>query len=1133
MKPTRPKWIIQLLTAILFLAVPRLTIAAPNIANPDEGLVDLVSSIRLTSHSIDMQADIEIKGRIVLEGENMGLPGVTVMEKGTNNGSISDLDGRYSISVTGRDAVLVFSYVGFDTQEITVGSRAEINVSLVESIDTMGEVVVTALGIKREKRSLGYSIGEVKGDDMVDVAQENMLNSLAGKVSGLSISQTSGPGSSVSVVIRGATSLSNDNQPLFVVDGVPMVNQLNNVKRQGDRNEVDYGNIISDINPEDIESVSVLKGPSAAALYGSRAGNGVILITTKSGKEGEGLGISFSTSNVVERPYRYLDLHYRYANGNRQDRYDEGSAYWGGPELDKGILAPQWNSPLDENGNKIPIELKGYPNNMKNFLETGITSNNNLAVSGSSALGSFRVAYDRMDHKGMIPNTDLKRNSINTSGSYKLASNLEISTNLNFLRSQSDNRASTGRGTNPLAGVYQWSNIDIRELKDYWVDGGEHIQQRTPNINADNPYFLANGITNAFVRDHAYGNIRVDWTIIPGLTAFGRVAHDASTENRESKLPWSYTRETEGAYYMDDFSNRETNMDALLTYAKTIKDFDLSVSVGGNSMFRSGSSFSMGGRMLSVPGLYRISNIATSARISSNYTSEKRVYSAYGLASLGYKNMLYLDVTGRNDWSSTLPIENRSYFYPSASMSWLANYTFNMPSNITLLKFRGGWAQVGNDTNPYQLNNALGTGSWGDLITTGMPGTLLSPTLKPEIATSQEFGLDINLYDDRIRFEGTYFYVENSNQILDVKTAPSSGYSASKINAGLLASKGWELTLGGSPLKSAEGLNLDISVNWTRTRTTIKELVGDMEYFQFWSENGGGAYTWIGEEIGDLYSRGYVKVTNPESQYYGWPILDRNGEWQRNDGIENMEKVGNYNPKFVMGSQISLSYKRFRLSASFDWRNGGDFMSWTYRYAESSWLSQRQLDQMIPRGNMTEDEFAALLQSDPEQYILPRNGNYPRVGGHTQETGGMLTAEGVYDGGFTPGVRLVVDPQTGGEELVPHLGHNPGFDESAGTVIIPITDMYSWRFNQSATFDASYVKLRELSLGYRFSNVGAFKNINLSVYTRNVMLWTKAKIGIDPERAFKNDNGSFQQGIEHNNVLPWTVPVGFKLNFNL
>jgi len=1128
MKKTKSEWIIRGLAVVLLGTIPRLTMAEASVG---ERYLNhpIPVVVAMADYSFEIQAAVQIKGRVVLEGESMGLPGVTIVEKGTNNGTVTNLEGNYSLVVKDANSVLVFSYVGFDTQEVVVGSRAEINISMMESMDTMNEVVVTALGIEREKRSLGYAIGEVGGDDMVDVAQENMLNALAGKVSGVTINQTSGPGSSVSVVIRGATSLSNDNQPLFVVDGVPMVNQLNNVKRQGDRNEVDYGNVISDINPEDIESVSILKGPSAAALYGSRAGNGVILITTKSGKKGEGLGISFSTSNVIETPYRYLDLHYKYANGNRQDRYDEGSAYWGGPELDKGILAPQWNSPLDENGNKIPTELKSYPDNMKNFLEPGITSNNNLAVSGSSTFGTFRVAYDRMDHNGMIPNTDLKRNAINTSASYQLAQNLSISTNLNFLRSQSGNRASTGRGTNPLAAAYQWSNIDIRELKDYWTDGGEHIRQLTPNINADNPYFLAYGITNAYVRDHAYGNIRVDWTIAPGLTAFGRVAHDASTENRESKLPWSYTRETKGAYYMDDFSNRETNIDALLTYHKKIEDFDLSVSAGGNSMYRSGNSFSMGGRVLSVPGLYRISNIATSARVTSNYTDEKRVYSIYGLASVGYKNMLYLDLTGRNDWSSTLPIANRSYFYPSVSLSWLANYTFNMPSNITLLKLRGGFAQVGNDTHPYQLNNALGTGSWGDLITTNMPGTLLSPTLKPEIATSQEFGLDLELYESRIKFEGTYFYVENSNQILNINTAPSSGFSASKINAGLLASKGYELTLGGSPIRDQNGWNLDLSVNWTRTRTTIKELVGDMQYFQFWSDNGGGAYTWVGEEIGDLYSRGYMKVTDPASEYYNWPILDKNGEWQPNNGIENMEKVGNYNPKFLMGAQTTLSYKRFRLSASFDWRNGGDFMSWTYRYGESSWLSQRQLDNMIPRGDMSDDEFAAMLAANPDKYIIPKNGNFPRVGNHTKEAGGMLTAEGIYDGGFTPGVR--VDEETG--ELVPHLGLNPGFDETAGTVIIPITDMYSWSYSKSATFDASYVKLRELSLGYRFSDVGAFKNINLSVYTRNVILWTKANIGIDPERAFRNDNGSFFQGIEHNNVLPWTIPVGFKLNFNI
>lgn len=1053
------------------------------------------------------------------------LPGVSVQLQGTGTGTSTGMDGSFSLEIPpGDDQVLVFSLLGFETTEVALAGQTTLNIELQSDAAQLDEVVVTALGISRDKKSLGYSVGEVDGEAMDNVGNENLLTSLSGRVSGVNINQTSGVGSSTSIIIRGASSLRN-NQPLFVVDGVPVANSLSNVSDKGSGNKVDYGNAISDINPDDIASISVLKGPSAAALYGSRAGNGVVLITTKSGKEGQGFGVNFSSSNVFEVPYEFLDFHYMYANGERPFLLEESSAYWGGLPLDVGNTAQQWNSPLDENGNKIPTALRSYPDNMKNFLETGMTSTNNIAISGSSEKATYRVSYNNMTHNGLIPNSDLHRNGLSANGTYQVTDDLSLSTNINFTRSNSKSRPQTAeRDANPLQHVYNWPHVDVRELEDYWLEEG--TQQLTPAPgDMDNPYFLAYELKNAYNRDRVFGNVRVDWTIAPGLTAFARLSHDTYSENRETRIPWSYSGMGQGGFYLENLNRRETNADFLLSHERDFDNFDLNVSAGGNYMKQRGFNSNIGGEVLSIPNLYRISNIPVGNRVADNYAYEKAIYSLYALASLGFADQLYLDLTARNDWSSTLPADNRSYFYPSASLSWLANYTFDLPASVSLLKLRGGWAQVGNDADPYQLRQSLGTANWGGLVTTAISGTMLNANLKPEIATSVEGGIDLNMFNDRLRFDITYYDMVNRNQILPIKTASSSGYDNKLINAGKLQSRGWEAGLGFTPIANRNGWTLDVNANFSRNRVTLKELIPGMEYYELWGENGGGAYTYVGEQMGNMYGRGHAQVEDPASPYYMWPIIDYDGtnggmQWQELDGRENNVKVGNFNPDFLMGLQLNLRYKRFSIDMSFDWRSGGEFMSFTYRYGESDWKSQRQIDNLIPGSLYSPSELANLLRSDPEKYIIPQNGNYPRVGGHTAETGGF-GPDG--DGVFIPGVWQ--DDQGNYHEW---LGEE-------GTQYVPITNAYPWGFNRQITFDASFIKMRELSVSYRIPELfGVVRNATISVFTRNLMIWNAAKIGIDPERAFWADpgRGGFRQGIERQNVMPWTMPIGFKLDVN-
>lgn len=1105
-------------------------------------LLSLMLSLLLVSNGLatPFVQDVRVTGRVTSASDGQGIPGVNVVVKGTQTGTITDVDGRYTVSAP-ADAVLVFSSIGFETQEISVNGRTVIDVSIAPSLSELDEVVVTALGIEREQKSLGYHVSNVDGNELRQVSQENVLSSLAGRVPGVTINQTSGPGSSISVIIRGATSLTTDNQPLFVVDGVPMSNSLNNVAQAGDGNQVDYGNAISDINPDDIESINILKGPSAAALYGTRAGNGVVIITTKSGSKSKSLGVSFSTSNVFENASRLLDFHYKYANGQREGVFNQGSAYWGGPQLDVGNKAVQWNSPLDENGNPIPTELRSYPNAMKDFLQTGVTSTNNVAVSGANDKNHFRVSYSNMLHRGMIPGSDLYRNGLNTSATFKILDKLTLTSNVNVGRTNSNNRPSTGdRQANALEAVYASSYIDYSQMRNYWVPGKEGIQQIRTDAN-DNPYFIAYGIRNGFVRDRLYGNVSLNYDFNSNFSLLVRYSLDQMNETRETKIPFSFSRMLNGGYFLSDLANQETNADFLATYKKGIGRVDINASVGGNIMNRRSSSSSVGvgsnrNNGLVIPNVFNIQNIPLTNIAVSNRQFERAIYSLYALASIGFEDQLYLDLTARNDWSSTLPSHTRSYFYPSASVSWLANYTFDLPQQVSLLKIRAGWAGVGNDTDPYNLYPTLSTGTYNTLNTLSVPASLLNPDLRSERATSTEGGIDLNLFNNRVRFSGTYYTIDNRDQIFSVLLPRSSGFSSKLINAGLIRSRGWEFELGGTPVQQ-NGWKWDVSVNWSTNKTTIEKLGGDLEFITFWSENGGGAMTNVGEEIGNLYSRGYAYVKDESSPYYRWPILSNDGEWIELSGRENMRHVGNFNPDFIMGMQTGITYNRFVLNASFDWRKGGEFMSFTYRYGESDWKSQRQLDNLIPGGLLSADELAALLKSDPERYIIPKAGNYPRVGGHTAETGGFPIDDDGHDGAFVPGVIQVAGADT------PDDFSDDVYEEHLGgpnTKIYPITNTYPWGFNEQITFDASFIKLRELSLGYQIPDFGVFRNATFSIYTRNIMLWTKADIGIDPERAFWASSGNqgdtksqFRQGIERQNVYPWTVSYGFKLNFNL
>ncbi|HEV2479024.1 MAG TPA: SusC/RagA family TonB-linked outer membrane protein, partial [Puia sp.] len=1061
----------------------------------------------------------------------------------------------------------------------------------------MSGVVVTALGITRDKRSLGYDVGLVSGEDMNRVPEDNMLTSMSGKVSGVTVTTTgSSPTSSVSVVIRGIRSLNNDNQPLFVVDGVPMQNSMNNIGlNNGSGNDVDYGNVISDINPNDIESVSILKGPSAAALYGSRAGNGVVLITTKSGKRAKGLGMTFSTSDEAAVPYHYFPSNLDYSMGT--DPYTVANGYnswkgvivdvpnWNnyyfGTPLNQGIDAIQWNSPLQADGTYKALPLVSH-NNLKGLVHTGFTTTNSLSVENSTEKDSYRFSFSNFYNSDIIPTSGLTRYNLALNVEHKISSAFKLSSSINYTRSSTPNIAA-GNSDGALSDAVQLpASIDIRQIQNYWQTPG--IQQMKPlppvgvdqaptpetsvgNNVADNPWFVLHQTNNTYLRNHLFGNLKASFNFNPHWSTFIRYSQDLYYENRETKISKSLDAELNGYYGLANLYNTESNTDFLVTYKNRFAGkFDISASAGGNLQYDNNSTnqvYSAPGTGIIAPELFNVSNIA---QANVRYTSghyQKAIYSTYGTISLGYADIAYLDLTGRNDWSSTLPAANNSYFYPSASLSLLLHKLFNFGPYVSLVKVRGGWASVGKDTDPYNLYGTVGIGSFGGITTESLSSSLLNPNLKPELAVSTEGGIDLAFFQSRLRFSGTVYQSDNKNQILGISTPSSSGYTRSQINAGLVRSKGIELQLGGT-IVSSRDWTWDLNVNYTHNNSYIMSLAAGVPYFSFWQDGPSGSWTYAkgqpipnqfdasGKQIisdgkiGQLWDNEVATVTDKGSPYYGWPLLTSNGVIQKLNGGDFQHKrvIGDFNPKLSMGFQTSVTWKMITLNASVDMRLGGIFYSKTYRYQGSDANLRSQENAGIPIPAAYANNIPGYLKSNPAKYIeIQGRQQYHIVGGPSQAKGGLYNDPSgpnstavpgfpIYDAAFYPGVRS---------------DGNGGYIENLGDPNTTIYDDYEdavtngpWSFGSMDMFDASFIKLRELSLMValprQLASSMKVQGVSLGLYTRNVLLWTKAKAGVDPEQAFNytpstQGNGSqFKQGEEYYNIAPWTIPVGFKLN---
>ncbi|MFT7385436.1 MAG: TonB-linked SusC/RagA family outer membrane protein, partial [Nonlabens sp.] len=743
-------------------------------------------------------AQISITGIISdIAGDPIAFANVT--ERGTSKGTTTDVNGFYSLTVA-NDGILVCSYIGYQTAIIPVRDKVVINVTLEEG-DQLEAVVVTALGVKRNERELGYAFQTLDSKQIQEVKSVNLVDNLQGKIAGITVTPgATGVGSSSKITIRGEASFSNNN-PLFIVDGTPINNNtvfnFSNEAAAGFQ-EVDFGNGAGEVNQDDIESVSVLKGPAAAALYGTRAANGAIIIETKNGGKNRGMGISYNTSFFVDSAFKLPEFQNEYGQGNSgQFEYVDGLGggvndnitYSWGPRLDQGILIPQFDSPVTlPDGSTVrggdtslysglPITATPFtsnPDNLKNFYNTGYTAINNIAITDGFENGNYRLSFTDLRSESIIPGVDLDRQTVAAKLNFTPNDKTKIQASVNYVNSASGNRPSNGYGSeNVNYSLVAWGprSLNIDNLRNYWQPGLEGVQQYSFNYTFfDNPYFILQENRNSFGRDRLFGNVSLSRKLTPELTATVRTGMDYSNEKRRFIRNFSTNRYRSGAYAEHDVFYREINTDFLLNYKKQLGVINFDVSVGGNRLSQSASTTQVQTTSLAQPGIFSLNNAASPIE-SFGFRSEKRINSLYAFAKAGYKNFLYLEATARNDWSSALATPfsaaNTSFFYPSVSTSFILSNVVDLHSAIDFAKIRASYAQVGNDTNPYQTQGTfISQTNVNSQPTFSNQDFIPNQNLRPELTSSVELGFDIRFLKKRLHLDFTYYNALTKDQIL-------------------------------------------------------------------------------------------------------------------------------------------------------------------------------------------------------------------------------------------------------------------------------------------------------------------------------------------------------------------------------
>lgn len=1063
-----------------------------------------------------------ISGKVSSVSTNQPVAGASVMIKGKSIGASTSVDGIFTIEAKQGD-VLVISGVGIQSKEHTINDNGYQYINVEVEAGQLNEVVVTALGIRKDKRKLGYALQDIKGDALTVARETNVVNQLAGKVAGVTVvGSNSGVGGSSRVTIRGERSVDlNKNQPLYVIDGVPISNAV--VGSNGRNNlEVDFGNGAGFINPDDIESISVLKGASASALYGSRAANGVIVIKTKSGSKSKGIGVEVSSNYVASTPLKLPEYQTTYGQGNGNggdfafvngagagltDGTDEA---WG-PAF-KGQSYPQFNSPRTLNGQATlffggdlnapagsvitPTPWLPYADNLKNFLKTGSILTNTIAFTGSNDKGDFRLGYTRLDEKGMVPNTDLKRNTISLSGGYNLTDKLSAKAFVNYIKGNSGNRPTISYGTESIMYLFNcWlpPSVDVSAMKRLWMVGADNLRQYGFNYNYhDNPYLTLFENTNSQVYDRIIGNASLKYDFNSWLSLIVRSATDWSLERREYRRAFSTQRFPFGQYRQVNIINEESNSDFLFNLNKEINsNFSVTANFGGNQMRQMSKFDESNAGQLNIPGIYNLTNSRIPLQ-NTQRTVTKRINSLYGSAGVSYKNMLFLDFTGRNDWSSALTLpedlksfgnEDNSYFYSSVALSAILSDMIKLPSAISFAKLRGSFAQVGNDTDPFTFTQSYNPSNpFGNFQIYGETDRLANLNLKPEISNAFELGAEVRFLKNRIGLDFTYYNSTTRNQILNIPLSITSGYNSRSINAGKIKNWGYEVMLNIQGIKS-KNFKWSTDFNFSANRSKVLELRDGLTNFVMASRRV-TVEARVGERMGDLYGIGFARAQNTDASapYYdasgkfvGQMVFDANGRPVR---TTNRIKMGNYNPDFLLGIMNSFNYKGVNLSFLFDIRSGGVLYSETQTVGREGGI------------------IVETLEGRQDGYDLTKSGN-------------GVVGKGVV---FVNGVAQENTKKVSAREW--HTAWTGGRGIAEGVM-----------------YDASFVKLRELQIGYTIPDKVwgklPLRSVNISLVGRNLFLWDKVP-HVDPEN-MSYTGGTALPGIE-NMAIPSSRSYGVNIN---
>lgn len=1051
-----------------------------------------------------------VRGIVTTEEDGEPVIGASVIVKGTSLGTVTDVNGRFELSGFPPSATrLLISYISLMAKEVAIAPQ--VSVTLKSDTHLLDEVVVTALGISREKKALGYTAQEVKQNALVQGKDNNLLNSLSGKIAGVRITNTQGDVGSSRIVIRGETSIAGENQPLFIVDGIPVDNSQLNARSSGR----DFKNAIADLNPEDIKTLTVLKGPNAAALYGARAAHGAIVITTKGGdKRQKGIGITLHSSTQVSFVATLPEFQnlfgqgaggrFSYVDGKGAGVNDGVDESWG-PRLDIGLLIPQFDSPLDADGNRVATPWVSHPNNVRDYFRMGISTNSGISVARGDDKYQFRVGYNYEKQVSIVPDAGTNKTNISLNTDYHLAKWIVVGATANYivytapsLPGSATPSGSNVRSNSPML-QFLWfgRQVDTNSLKaDY-----------TRNWNSsyyDNPFWSASYNTQSQERHRLIGDLHAEFRLTDGLNVRFRTSTDWYNDRRKSKVKWGSAGAGSpyGSYAEDAYTVKENNTEVLATYIKQLnKNWGIDALLGFNVRNKQYENNYQAAPRLAVADLYTLTN-SRDPLTSSNDFYRLRQYGLYGSIQLDYRRWAFLNITGRNDWSSTLPVDNNSYFYPSVTASVLLSEAFGWRSKaVNYLKIRGGWSQVGADANPYQLatvftsETAFNGNPLQSSSTIGM-----NPNLKPENTSSIEAGFEAAFWDNRLYLDFTYYKTDSRNQILKLATTAASGYTSQVRNAGHIRNRGYEIQLGAVPIQTSKGFRWNLDLNYGANSSKVVKLddEGLITSYQLYS-SGIQILASVGEAYGTLFGTSYVRDAN------GNVVVDANGLPK----ISTTNKtLGKFTPDWTGGISNTFSYRSLSLSFLIDASVGGSIFSNTnktgkYTGVLANTLSGRDAE----HGGLwyyTDAMGNNVRLSESPSYSVSSDGlYYAQVNGQSTR---------VYQDGIM--VEGVTESGSKNEEVV-----------SAEKYYHRI-----YSIAEANVYDASYVKLREVALSYRLPRLWTQKlhlqEASVTLTGRN--LWTiyKSVPNIDPESALTTGNA---QGVEAYS-LPTTRSFGVNLS---